>query len=153
MAEEQYKRPSGNANMFYGSSPAGTGSENSPSQGDSGYDGVDAGLYDSTGKTRETPVDHNTFTEETAAEFAAPVTIDRTQTGEEGGTAAGGTGIGVAAVVLSIISLFVLPVLFAGAGIVLGFVARGRGAEGLGSWAIGIGVVSLILALFINLIF
>ena len=27
MAEEQYKRPSGNANMFYGSSPAGTGAK------------------------------------------------------------------------------------------------------------------------------
>jgi hypothetical protein len=32
---------------------------------------------------------------------------------------------------------------------VLGFVARRRGAEGLGAWAIGIGAISIILGMFI----
>ncbi len=93
--------------------------------------------------------------EETAAEIAAPVPVVRNSqqgqnTNATGGAAVtGGTGLGTVAIALSILSLFVLPILFGAAGIVLGFVARRRGAEGLGAWAIGIGAVSIIIGIFI----
>jgi hypothetical protein len=96
------------------------------------------------------------YREETAAEIAAPVPITRpafrerskADTGAETGTKAG-TGMGWAALALSILSLFVMPILFGAVGIVLGFVARRRGAEGLGAWAIGIGAISIIVGIFI----
>jgi hypothetical protein len=89
--------------------------------------------------------------EETAAEIAAPVTEGRNvdYEGERNEETDSGQGIGFAALALSIISLFVLPILFGAAGIILGFVARRRGAESLGSWAIGIGAVSIIIGIFI----
>jgi hypothetical protein len=57
--------------------------------------------------------------------------------------------MGYAAIALSILSLFVMPILFGAVGIVLGFMARRRGAEGLGAWAIGIGAISLVIGIFI----
>jgi hypothetical protein len=94
------------------------------------------------------------YKEETAAEIAAPVPITRpsSQQKSKNGSGAGtnaGTGMGWAALALSILSLFVMPILFGAAGIVLGFVARRRGAEGLGAWAIGIGAISIIVGIFI----
>jgi len=90
------------------------------------------------------------YREETAAEIAAPAPIRLNQgTNEKNETRAeGGTGIGLAAIALSILSLFVFPVLFGAAGIVLGFIARARGAR-TGTWAITIGAISLILGMFI----
>ncbi|KAB2333881.1 hypothetical protein [Bacillus mesophilum] len=91
------------------------------------------------------------FTEETSAEIAAPVTTynrsrsevkDQPQAGE-------GKGVGYTALILSILSLFIWPVLMGAAGIVLGFVASRRGSKTLGGWAIGIGAVSIIIGLFI----
>lgn len=96
------------------------------------------------------------FSEETAAEVAPglgylgradterPRTFDRPT--EEG---TGGKVMGTIALALSILSLFYSPVLFGAAGIIIGFIARRRGANGLGNWAMGIGVVSLIIGLFI----
>jgi hypothetical protein len=96
------------------------------------------------------------YLEETSAEMAAPVTFGRDYDNgrdlnrdRKTDTGTGGTGLGFAAIILSILSLFVAPILFGAAGIVLGFVARRRGAQSLGSWAIGIGVVSIILGIFI----
>lgn len=91
------------------------------------------------------------YLEETSAEMAAPSMLGRGgyQVARERNEAAGGTGMGFAALILSILSLFVAPVLFGAVGIVLGFVARRRGATGLGSWAIGIGAISIILGMFI----
>ncbi|QED50176.1 DUF4190 domain-containing protein [Cytobacillus dafuensis] len=92
------------------------------------------------------------YTEETSAELAAPVSYDRgrdIENEKEDETDTAGRGIGISALVLSIISLFVLPVLFGATGIVLGFIARARGARTLGNWAIGIGVVSIIVGMFI----
>lgn len=90
------------------------------------------------------------FREETAAEIAAPVPLVRGRDREDGRERAeGGVGMGWAALALSILSLFVMPILFGAAGIVLGFIARRRGAEGLGAWAIGIGAVSIIVGIFI----
>lgn len=100
------------------------------------------------------------FTEETAAEVAPnlgnigrtdyterPRVFDRPTNNVEEGT--GGKVMGAIALVLSILSLFYSPVLFGAAGIIVGFIARRRGATGLGNWAIGIGVVSMIIGLFI----
>lgn len=96
----------------------------------------------------------SSYNEETAAEIAAPVPIirgrEKDDIGDNGrGRAVGGAGLGTVALVLSILSLFVMPILFGAAGIILGFVARRRGSEGLGAWAIGIGAVSIIIGIFI----
>nr|WP_193787121.1 DUF456 domain-containing protein [Mesobacillus campisalis] len=96
------------------------------------------------------------YREETAAEIAAPVRGDvRSQAnrgnqanGENAGQATGSI-MGFSALALSILSLFVLPVLLGAAGIVLGFIARARGAKGLGNWAIGIGAISLVIGMFV----
>lgn len=91
------------------------------------------------------------YLEETSAEMAVPASYGRGNYAEQRETnqAAGGTGVGFAALILSILSLFVAPVLFGAVGIVLGFVARRRGATGLGSWAVGIGAISIVLGMFI----
>lgn len=92
------------------------------------------------------------YTEETSAELAEPMGFDSgvdTVDEEDRETETGGRGVGISALALSILSLFVLPILFGATGIVLGFVARRSGATGLGSWAIGIGVVSIIVGMFI----
>jgi hypothetical protein len=96
------------------------------------------------------PIRTSEYREETAAEIAAPAPLIRgREHEEEREKAAGGTGIGTLALILSILSLFVLPILFGAAGIVLGFVARRRGATGLGAWAIGIGAISIVIGIFI----
>lgn len=92
--------------------------------------------------------------EETAAEIAAPVTLGNIRNDDDAerrteGRAQAGTGVGFLALALSIISLFVMPILFGAAGIVVGFIARARGAGTLGAWAIGIGIVSIIIGIFI----
>jgi cobalamin biosynthesis Mg chelatase CobN len=93
------------------------------------------------------------FQEETAAEIAPPLSSYRqgTNTGEQGRAKEGSTGMGLAALALSILSLFVFPVLFGITGIVLGFIARGRGSR-TGTWAITIGAISLLLGIFVFLI-
>lgn len=68
---------------------------------------------------------------------------DNAEEAEAGGVALGWTGL-----VLSILSLFFLPVLTASAGIVIGFFSYRGGARTLGLWAIGIGLLSLLIALF-----
>lgn len=92
--------------------------------------------------------------EETAAEIAAPVALGNIRTNDDAdgrteGKAQAGTGVGFLALALSIISLFVMPILFGAAGIVLGFIARARGAGTLGAWAIGVGIVSIIIGIFV----
>lgn len=93
------------------------------------------------------------YDEETAAEIAAPINYGATRntvtTNDSETRATGGAGLGWLALALSIISLFVMPVLMGAAGIIIGFIARKRGATGLGAWAIGIGAVSLIVGIFI----
>ncbi|AGX05535.1 hypothetical protein B14911_07750 [Bacillus sp. NRRL B-14911] len=95
------------------------------------------------------------YTEETAAEIAAPVSLGRNSSGEDyrgeenAGMDLSGGMMGYGALALSILSLFVLPILFGAAGIILGFIARRRGARTTGAWAIGIGAVSIIIGIFI----
>ncbi|WP_062046344.1 DUF4190 domain-containing protein [Bacillus sp. JCM 19034] len=61
-----------------------------------------------------------------------------------------GRGVGTFAIVLSILSLFFLPILLGAAGIVVGFISRRVGANALGNWAIGIGAVSIIMTVFFS---
>lgn len=97
----------------------------------------------------------SSYNEETAAEVAAPINYETTN--REANNAENTTddkveasaGLGWLALALSIISLFVMPVLLGAAGIIIGFIARRRGATGLGAWAIGIGAVSIITGIFI----
>lgn len=99
------------------------------------------------------------YHEETSAEVAAPINLGRQQNknqnqGENGdnnmmGAMTGANGLGFIALALSILSLFVMPVLLGAAGIIVGFIARRRGASTLGAWAIGIGIVSIVLGMFI----
>jgi hypothetical protein len=103
-----------------------------------------------------TPLDQeieSDFETETAAEIAAPVNLRRDYAevdSDDDKVVSGGKGIGFLALALSIISLFMLPVILGAAGIIVGFIARRRGANALGAWAIGIGLVSLILGIFIT---
>jgi hypothetical protein len=89
------------------------------------------------------------YLEETSAELAAPVRLDRGRLRDDDRAEEGGRGMGFVAIALSILSLFVMPILFGAAGIVLGFMARRRGTTGLGNWAIGLGAVSIIVGIFI----
>ncbi|KAA0560514.1 DUF4190 domain-containing protein [Rossellomorea aquimaris] len=90
------------------------------------------------------------YREETAAEIAAPMSVSRDfEEDNAEDTTTSGRVLGYSALALSILSLFILPVIMGAAGIVLGFVARRRGAEMLGAWAIGIGAVSIIIGLFV----
>ncbi|MGE6259028.1 hypothetical protein ACQKCU_14150 [Heyndrickxia sporothermodurans] len=95
--------------------------------------------------------DNRDYHEETAAEIAAPVSLDRERDEDRDPEHAHVSGkvIGWSALVLSVLSLFFLPVLLGAAGIILGFVARRRNAETLGAWSIGIGVVSIIIGIFV----
>lgn len=68
-------------------------------------------------------------------DFPDPAEKDRTKAG---------TGLGMTALILSILSLLFMPVLLAGAGIVIGIIAFMQGSRGLGLWSIGIGAISLL---------
>ncbi|WP_096201277.1 DUF4190 domain-containing protein [Bacillus sp. FJAT-45350] len=100
------------------------------------------------------------YQEETAAEVAPmngfvgsrPFADDERDATEEANVddATAGKGVGTFALVLSILSLFFLPVLLGASGIIVGFISRRNGATGLGNWAIGIGAVSIILTVFFS---
>ncbi|MBM7701507.1 DUF4190 domain-containing protein [Metabacillus iocasae] len=96
------------------------------------------------------------FMEETAAEVAVPVhprheRVEREHAHDEREVVGSdeGKGYGRLALILSILSLFFLPIILGAAGIVLGFIARRKGAKTLGSWSIGIGIVSILIGTFI----
>ncbi|RSD27486.1 DUF4190 domain-containing protein [Mesobacillus subterraneus] len=93
------------------------------------------------------PAREESYREETAAEIAAPAPAI-TRRSEEESTETGGRGLAYSALALSILSLFILPVLFGAAGIVLGFMARRRGSA-IGTWAIVIGAISILVGIFI----
>lgn len=59
-----------------------------------------------------------------------------------------GTGYGILALVLSIAAFFFLPVVMGAAGIIIGFIARSKGAGAWGGWAIGVGIAALAVRLF-----
>lgn len=94
------------------------------------------------------------YLEETAAEIAEPYQASRDREDrrerDHVGNDSGSKGIGYTALAIAIISLFVLPVLLGVAAIVVGYIARRKGAHALGAWSIGIGIVSVILGIFIT---
>ncbi|TYS68758.1 DUF4190 domain-containing protein [Sutcliffiella horikoshii] len=101
---------------------------------------------------------HQDFLEEHAAEVAVPPVVqsDRSREREaifeeERSDVMGmsGRGLGILGLALSILSLFFLPIIMGAAGIIVGFIARKRGATGLGAWAIGIGIVSIVVGIFV----
>lgn len=101
---------------------------------------------------------HRDFLEEHAAEVAVPPVVhsDRSREREaifeeERSDVMGmsGRGLGILGLALSILSLFFLPIIMGAAGIIVGFIARKRGAAGLGAWAIGIGIVSIVVGIFV----
>ncbi|MFY4776375.1 DUF4190 domain-containing protein [Metabacillus sp. RGM 3146] len=107
-----------------------------------------------------TKVDHHDhgYDEETAAEFAAPagtvrshdrINHDRDHS-EEPAREGANRSTGYIALALSIIGLFILPVILGAAGIIVGFVARRKDAKTMGNWAIGIGIVAVLMGLFIT---
>lgn len=91
------------------------------------------------------------YREETAAEFT-PNRVNNTFNGAQNrtdGASFGGATIGVISLILSILSLFMMPFLFGILGIIGGFISRARGAKSLGTWAIGIGAISIVVGIFI----
>ncbi|WP_400242423.1 DUF4190 domain-containing protein [Niallia sp. JL1B1071] len=96
------------------------------------------------------PVD---YLEETSAEITPPMAFNATRPVtsevERDRSVVGGKGIGITALVISILSLFVMPIILGIVGIVLGFIARRRGASALGTWAITLGAISIIIGIFI----
>ncbi len=58
--------------------------------------------------------------------------------------------VGIFALVLSILSLLIMPIILGAAGIITGIYARRRKSETLGNWAIGIGALSIIASLFFS---
>jgi len=92
------------------------------------------------------------YHEETATEVAPNINGRQGQLSgqRDANEETGGRVMGAIALALSLLALFYAPVLFGAAGIIVGFIARRRGASGLGNWAIGIGVVAMIIDLFID---
>lgn len=91
------------------------------------------------------------YHEETSAEIASPPRWSQTNLNTYNDEKVGTTGtvIGVISLIVSILSLFMLPFLFGVIGIIGGFVSRSQGAKSLGSWAIGISIVSIVVKIFI----
>ncbi|MYL46596.1 hypothetical protein GLV94_13180 [Virgibacillus halodenitrificans] len=85
-------------------------------------------------------------------EFAAELTAEDYNTiadqDEDTGTETN-TMYGWIGVVLSVVSFFMWPVILGAAGIIFGFISRGRNADTLGNIAIGAGAVSILISLFI----
>ncbi|WP_442785802.1 hypothetical protein [Lentibacillus sp. Marseille-P4043] len=86
--------------------------------------------------------------EETAAELTADDLDTPSGIGDDDDTNVNST-YGWIALALSIVSFFWLPIILGGAGIIIGFIARSRGANTLGNTAIIAGAVSIIISLFI----
>ncbi|MGE7182890.1 DUF4190 domain-containing protein [Peribacillus sp. NPDC006672] len=97
----------------------------------------------------------NQYTEETSAEISTPPRIREYKDDESikadddsVNVASRGQAIGVIALIISIISLFMMPFILGVVGIIVGIVARSRGSN-LGTWAIVIGAISIIVGIFI----
>lgn len=97
----------------------------------------------------------NRYQEETSAEISTPPQRIRTYRDDEsagaadsGDVASRGKVIGVIALIISILSLFMMPFILGVVGIIVGIVARSRGSN-MGTWAIVIGAISIIVGIFI----
>lgn len=96
-------------------------------------------------------VENSRYHEETSAEISTTPTQNRRYAGRTENSEqdmSGGTVVGSIALILSILSLFMMPFILGIIGIIVGFSARRRGSS-LGSWAIGISAISIIVGIFI----
>ncbi|WP_067730446.1 hypothetical protein [Oceanobacillus damuensis] len=83
-------------------------------------------------------------------EYAAEMTAEDYETRKhEGDNGEVNTMYGWIAIAVSVISFFMWPIVLGAAGIILGFVSRGRGADTLGNIAIAAGAISILITLFI----
>ncbi|WP_280768467.1 hypothetical protein [Salipaludibacillus daqingensis] len=106
----------------------------------------------------EEPNFDNQYREETAAEYMpnpglaggrsqVELSSDRTREQDEEAQSAG-KGMGALGIAFSILSLFILPILFALAGIVFGVLSARKGRQALGYTAVAISAFSLIMSFF-----
>jgi hypothetical protein len=87
--------------------------------------------------------DHgNQYREETAAELT-PDSQSAQEAAETEREGMGATGLGVTAIILSVLALFFWTYLFSILGIIIGIVAGRRGSA-TGWWAVGIGALVLL---------
>ncbi|WP_054949385.1 DUF308 domain-containing protein [Numidum massiliense] len=61
----------------------------------------------------------------------------------------GGNGLGVTGLILSLVSIFIYPIIFAPAGMIVGYFAFRSGARTSGMWAIAISALALLMAVWI----
>ncbi|WAA10403.1 hypothetical protein [Fervidibacillus albus] len=87
------------------------------------------------------------FGEEIGEEYVTAREVQTNPESRESPTA--GRTVGYIALALSILSLFTVPVLFGIGGVIVGVMARNRGARALGTWAIVIGTISTIGGIFL----
>lgn len=94
--------------------------------------------------------------EEMGADFAYGMPLNRAEAGrsrasdgEGAETKTTGYSLGWVSLVFAIASWFVWPVLMGATAAVLGYLAYRQGAKGLGTWAMVIGLVALMLQLVI----
>lgn len=90
---------------------------------------------------------------EAAQEIAEPMPrangADRTEREDNAQQENGGNGLGITGLILSLVSIFLLPAILAPAGIIVGYIAFRRGARTTGIWAMVIGAFALLMALLI----
>src|SRR5690625_2243116 len=104
-------------------------------------------LDDNNDPIRDDNNRNNNFHEETSTELMDDNVNFNTRE-DDNDQFATGSVMGWIGIALSVLSFFMIPILFAGAGIILGIIARMREANTLGYTAIAVGVVSLIVRLF-----
>lgn len=88
---------------------------------------------------------------EAAEEIADPMPRSAEEPADEGRSAQGdeGRGLGIAGIILSLVSIFILPAVLAPAGIIVGYLAFRQGSRTTGIWAMVIGAFSLLMALLV----
>lgn len=106
----------------------------------------DTGQVSSPDLTKSNERDEEFAAELTANDFNEPIASEKNNEKSE---VEAKTGFGWFAVIASIISFFLMPIFFSAIGIIVGFVAKSRGADTLGNTAIIAGALSMIITLFI----
>ncbi|MRG29361.1 hypothetical protein [Laceyella tengchongensis] len=101
---------------------------------------------------RVSKLDHD---EEVAAEFSPtpagiPIRTNNKERneGEDADTENSGVGLGITALILAVLSFFMLPFLLAPAGIIIGAIAARRGSS-WGIWAVAVGIIAVIVSLIV----
>lgn len=115
-------------------------------------EGIDEEIMHSNLNDPPAEIPEDTRDEETASELSAIDYDDSVLADDEDhneGITNVNSFVGWAALALSVLSFFFLPIILGGAGIIVGFIARNRDSVWLGNTAIATGIISIILTLFI----